>query len=186
MVSALKHVNESTKVPACVKDVLNALVDELISVRKERDQLLKENLALRRKFGIPSELPISAIDSVTASDQPAESMMPMDPRSTSKDVRHDNDFRELERKRSIVISGVPELKSSHAGERAWYDLLSVRNVLAHIGVQCIPVSVYRLGRPAPGRDRLLKEERVRRREMYQAPVNARRSASKTVHSDEGN
>ncbi|WKY12229.1 hypothetical protein Q1695_003650 [Nippostrongylus brasiliensis] len=96
LVSALKHVNESTKVPACVKDVLNALVDELISVRKERDQLLKENLALRRKFGIPSELPISAIDSVTASDQPAESMMPMDPRSTSKDVRHDNDFRELE------------------------------------------------------------------------------------------
>ncbi|VDL78587.1 unnamed protein product [Nippostrongylus brasiliensis] len=78
---------------------------------------------------------------------------PGQPAAPKKD---NDDYYEIERKRSIVISGISELVSKNSGEKAWYDYLSVRNVLDHIGAQCLPLSVYRLCRPTLGRNRLLK------------------------------
>ncbi|KAK6050531.1 hypothetical protein COOONC_11964 [Cooperia oncophora] len=90
------------------------------------------------------------------------------------------DCIESERLRSLVIAGVPELKDSVVMNRLCYDYNSVLNILAHLDIECLPVSVYRLrpdsqcdGLPvfAPSlgegsflRESLSKPERERRRE----------------------
>lgn len=65
-------------------------------------------------------------------------------------------IEEKERKRSIVISGIVESKDSKSTERAVHDLDSVKSILNHLDVECIPQVVYRLGKPQADRPRLLK------------------------------
>lgn len=63
---------------------------------------------------------------------------------------------EKERLRSVVISGITESIDSRSTERAIHDFNSVRNVLDHLNVECVPQLTYRLGKPQEGRPRLLK------------------------------
>lgn len=65
-------------------------------------------------------------------------------------------YEEVERLRSLIVGGVPELKSFNTRERVSYGFQSACNVLDFLGVECNPVSVYRLGRLDQGRNRLLK------------------------------
>ncbi|VDO21292.1 unnamed protein product [Heligmosomoides polygyrus] len=172
LTDALKEVNESPAVPACVKNASNSLVDELTSLKRERDKLL----------GIAAVQP--------------------------------TDERDLERLRSVVISGIPELDSTDIESRVRYDFFSVGNVLFHIEVECLLVTVYRLGRPIIGNSRLLEvvlpssrfqrlavncqrgvyireslsqEERVRRREAYRSLiVNSFQNVMLNTSSVQGN
>ncbi|VDP11790.1 unnamed protein product [Heligmosomoides polygyrus] len=147
---ALKEVNDSTAVPLCVKTAFNTMMEELKVVREERDMLFKENLFLRKKLGLPLDLPVGELGDHDAVDScPPRSTPPTVP--TQSGAEH-----EIERRRSIIISGVPELADASIERRVRYDMLSVHNILFHIGVECLPVSVYRLGRPTASRNRLLK------------------------------
>lgn len=57
---------------------------------------------------------------------------------------------------SIVISNVPESSSSKPSERSTHDFGFVVEVLNHLGVECTPCSVYRMGRFDQNRPRLIK------------------------------
>ncbi|VDL79786.1 unnamed protein product [Nippostrongylus brasiliensis] len=63
---------------------------------------------------------------------------------------------ECERRRSIIVSNVPELKGARMNDRVCYDFDIICQVLQFLDVECYPVAVYRLGRPASGGRRLLK------------------------------
>ncbi|VDP51356.1 unnamed protein product [Heligmosomoides polygyrus] len=52
LTDALKEVNKSPALPACVKNAFNSLVDELTSLKRERDKLLEENQILLRRLGL--------------------------------------------------------------------------------------------------------------------------------------
>ncbi|VDO34793.1 unnamed protein product [Haemonchus placei] len=60
------------------------------------------------------------------------------------------------KKRSIVIIGLPESNCGSAIDRANYDFQSVNAVLNHLEIECIPCTVYRMGRPNRDRPRLIK------------------------------
>uniref|UniRef100_A0A8R1IVY8 Uncharacterized protein n=2 Tax=Caenorhabditis japonica TaxID=281687 RepID=A0A8R1IVY8_CAEJA len=63
---------------------------------------------------------------------------------------------ELERKRSVVISGIPEGRHGSEIENWKWDYICYNKVMNHLNVGTPPVTMYRLGRPNPHRPRLLK------------------------------
>jgi hypothetical protein len=67
---------------------------------------------------------------------------------------------EMERKRSVVLIGIPESQKEEPVERAREDNAKVEHVLNLLGVQTLPSAVYRLGRPknpaSSGLPRLIK------------------------------
>ncbi|KAK6009730.1 hypothetical protein OSTOST_25314, partial [Ostertagia ostertagi] len=133
----MREVNASSLVPDCVKAALNTLIKELSEVKLERDQLRQENLILRQKLGLAPDVPLSSTEPIV--DQPVNT------------IRSDViDCQESER------PGVPELKECSIRRKLFYDNNSVLNILEYLDVDCLPVAVYRLGRPTMGRDRLLK------------------------------
>lgn len=114
--------------------------------------LTDENIDLKRQcsqFSQPSQLsePIS-IDVSFA----AQSSLPPAPR-TDLVVETESEF---ERRRSLVLAGVPEINSSPIRNRVQYDYNTVCHVLHFLDVECYPIAVYRLGKPHVGRNRLLK------------------------------
>lgn len=71
-----------------------------------------------------------------------------------------NDAEEQERRRSVVLIGLPESKAERPTQRAKEDEQEVDKDLDVLGVQARPVSVYRMGRfqnpTQGGRPRLIK------------------------------
>ncbi|KAL6742477.1 hypothetical protein ANCDUO_15803 [Ancylostoma duodenale] len=144
--NAVEEVNRTKGVPKCVKKVLTSFAEQLSSlslafdrVSSERDRLALENQNLRnrlRQFEAESDRSPPKKLTNRSSSQPHAS----------------NDYHENERLRSIVISGIPE-HSGRISNRMNYDFESVCNVLFHIGVECWPTNVYRLGKRDPGRNR---------------------------------
>ncbi|KAL7070596.1 hypothetical protein ACQ4LE_010556 [Meloidogyne hapla] len=68
---------------------------------------------------------------------------------------------ELERQRSLVLSGLPESTKQLPSERIADDVESIKVVLDQVGVECAPRFIYRMGRsfsnpPNNGQARLLK------------------------------
>uniref|UniRef100_A0A1I8BEU5 Uncharacterized protein n=1 Tax=Meloidogyne hapla TaxID=6305 RepID=A0A1I8BEU5_MELHA len=61
----------------------------------------------------------------------------------------DNAISEKERKRSIVISGLPTSKQTLPSARAQEDQNNVCCILDKLGIQICPQSVYRLGKDHP-------------------------------------
>lgn len=139
----MREVNASSLVPDCVKAAFSTLIRELGDVKAERDKLREENLILRQKLGIAPDVPLASAEPII--DHPVNS------------VRSDFiDCQESERRRSLVIAGVPELRECSIRRKLFYDNNSVLNILEFLNVDCLPVAVYRLGRPIRDRDRLLK------------------------------
>ncbi|EYC23108.1 hypothetical protein Y032_0016g3126 [Ancylostoma ceylanicum] len=64
---------------------------------------------------------------------------------------------EMERQRSVVISGLPEPEHTLRGEeRMKFEWRNIWSLLEELEFNCSPVSVFRLGIPKPDRPRLLK------------------------------
>lgn len=65
---------------------------------------------------------------------------------------------EQERKRSLVVIGVPESTKPKPSERATDDKNTITELLDELGVEATPTSTYRLGKPDPNRrgPRLIK------------------------------
>ncbi|KAF1762967.1 hypothetical protein GCK72_011232 [Caenorhabditis remanei] len=62
---------------------------------------------------------------------------------------------EMERRRSVVVAGVPEYGGNDRMRWAW-DNHCIGKVFHFLDIGAPPVSIYRLGKAVPGRSRLLK------------------------------
>lgn len=91
----------------------------------------------------PSSLPVSLF--------PPPSLSPSSALPYSADSYEDH-----LRMRSIVISGVPESADPCSVARAEADVDEVKKILAALGLECVPQSVFRMGKQTPDRPRLLK------------------------------
>ncbi|EYB88738.1 hypothetical protein Y032_0242g3424 [Ancylostoma ceylanicum] len=131
---AMQQLNSSPLVPDCIKWAFGSLVNELKSVRLERDQLREENRLLREQLAISQHSTPSKQSSV-------------DPLAFKSEPHSLPNCHESERLRSIVIAGIPESKKRFLKDRLQYDYSSVMNVLYHLNIECYPVSIYRLGKP---------------------------------------
>ncbi|VDO19334.1 unnamed protein product [Heligmosomoides polygyrus] len=101
LTDALREVNDSSVVPSCIKNAFNSILDELTTVKQERDRLFRENLILRKKIGISLDAPVTDED---------DGHNVVDDHNRSKPepttLAHLPDMeREGERLRSVVISG---------------------------------------------------------------------------------
>lgn len=120
------------------------LVKEMESVQQRNNELQNENSVLLTEIGsLRSQLSNKPTASVPISDSspPAAPAVPCD---------------ETERRRSIVVSGVPENFSVVASSRVLHDFARVREIFDFLQVDCHPVCVYRMGRVVNGRPRLIK------------------------------
>lgn len=132
-------LSKSVRVPVVVRKIIDAMAREISSLRSENDRLKLEVSVLSSKC------------MANCSDQPVTEKT-----ATEVPERTPLSYEEVERLRSVIIGGVPELKSSNTRERVSYDYQSACNVLDFLGVECNPISAYRLGRPDQGHNRLLK------------------------------
>ncbi|KAK6029692.1 hypothetical protein OSTOST_04195 [Ostertagia ostertagi] len=147
-VDIVKQVNDSKAVPECVKKwllsistQLSAIIEENVALRKRLEafnDLEKENKQLKDRLRFFEQKEVS--HPLSADPTPAKALP----------------YEEIERRRSIVISGVPELHDGSCFDRMHYDYQSTLNILSHLDVDCYPVAVYRLGRWFRGKNRLIK------------------------------
>ncbi|KIH43129.1 hypothetical protein ANCDUO_26872 [Ancylostoma duodenale] len=71
--------------------------------------------------------------------------------------RQERSADEIERQRSIVVSGLPEPEHDLRGqERMKFEWQNIWNLFDELEFKCSPVSMFRLGIPKPDRPRLLK------------------------------
>ena len=65
-------------------------------------------------------------------------------------------WEKVERTRSLVLRNLKESSCVAPQGSADYDFFHARQILNCVGVDCCPVSVYRLGRFVPNKHRLVK------------------------------
>ncbi|KHJ77356.1 hypothetical protein OESDEN_23024 [Oesophagostomum dentatum] len=130
---------------------------------------------LRQEPSLPESLKIvisyviertDQMDALVNSSLPADSNVPVNtdlPRPLSStdskslvDAKILEVVEEKERLRSVVISNIPESAHPSFSVRNAYDGDCVRKILEHLSIDCTPLSFYRMGRPYPGRFRLMK------------------------------
>lgn len=148
---------QTSDFPPYLKLILDALVDtreQLKSVKELCDKINEENVALRSENLKLRQL----LQSQDSHVNPHVSSSPAQSSQTPPVVSPPsyNQEQDLERARSIVLSGVPESSSMSAIERASNDLKFVHSVLDHLNVECLPCAVYRMGKPDVKHSRLIK------------------------------
>lgn len=124
----------------CKRDMME-LNKRCIELMEDNKRLREENLALMRRIdslltASPSSVPI--VSSLNSSSVPH-------PVSSSDS---DSD--------SVVIIGVPEHHSANSIDSVQNDFYCVNQLLAFLGLECLPTTVYRMGRSIPNKNRLLK------------------------------
>ncbi|KAL6723803.1 hypothetical protein Aduo_018770 [Ancylostoma duodenale] len=149
----MDELNNSADVSVCVKRAFAKFMVEFQTVVRERDDLREENQLLRKKLCIPDDLDVRSDSFVSFPNLSQESHVQLD---TSSFPPSSVDPHEFERSRSVIISGIPELRTDNIARKLKYDYESVLNVIHHLKLECFPTAVYRLGRPEVGRNRLLK------------------------------
>lgn len=149
-VGLLRSVMARGKAPAYVKQVVELLLETKAEVAElsRRNVELMEELRLLREENALLKNKLATLE--TSSGATATR-----PRSDSEfgcaPVREDAELR-----RSIVLLHVPESSSSVASERVAHDHAYVVELLNFLNVECSPVSVYRMGRFAQNKPRLIK------------------------------
>ncbi|WKX95609.1 hypothetical protein Q1695_012233 [Nippostrongylus brasiliensis] len=159
MEMVMARVGADRSISSDVRDLLAALWRDRCSLIEKNRQLEERLSALEgakmdcsRRESQPSvavsHTLVHRSDSVISDSQSARRAFFS---SSDKDVES-----EVERRRSLILRGVPEQKALHIRNRIMYDYQSVINVLHFLNVDCLPLAVYRLGKPRAGYNRLLK------------------------------
>lgn len=149
LIMAMEEVTRSKAVPLCVKKALGLVTRQLSLLLEEKNNTIRDlrsqNEKLRQTI-MRLEAKTSSAVFVDEFDQTvcSESMV----KKFSED--------ESERRRSIIIGRVPEVRNVRIRDRVCQDFENVCNILHFLGVECYPVAVYRLGRPIMDGNRLLK------------------------------
>lgn len=127
---------------------IKELLEENREANKRIQELLEEINKLRKESA--SCQPVASQDLSNLNSSPVTaSVLPKRPEAVpSVESNTDPDLR-----RSIVVSHLPENREINSIDQLFWDLSSVTRILDFLGVACLPVSVYRMGRSSP---RLLK------------------------------
>lgn len=146
LASAIDSLRKDNTTPAHLKTILEHLVlkfiekdRELTALKTANDELISENSRLKNEVSsLKSKLSSSNDQSVV----------------TNHDARipHNCSFEEHERLRSVVVAGVGESRDPNPMARVSYDLDCVKNLLQYLNVDCMPITIYRLGRPMNDRN----------------------------------
>ncbi|KAK6017188.1 endonuclease/exonuclease/phosphatase family protein, partial [Ostertagia ostertagi] len=155
LLSAVEQLMSDESMPPYLKTIVDYLLDakekiELLATENkelsaEIQKLRDENSTLRRSLSVASKPP-PHIDLTN-------------PTQVSEAVNHSSDSSCCESKefaRSLVIIGVPESSDFLVSNRLSHDWNCIRVLFNYLQIECIPLSVYRMGRPSPHRPRLLK------------------------------
>lgn len=135
------HLLEMKKEYTSILSRNQDLVEEMKMVRLRNEELQKENSNLHSEI-VALKSQLSSKDSASAK---------------SLDVASPNlSYDEIERKRSIVVSGAPESFAAVPSLRVVHDFGIVREMFDFLQIDSYPVSVFRMGRIIAGRPRLLK------------------------------
>uniref|UniRef100_A0A7I4XVS2 Reverse transcriptase domain-containing protein n=1 Tax=Haemonchus contortus TaxID=6289 RepID=A0A7I4XVS2_HAECO len=125
----VEAITKSSRIADGIKKVITAITRELQSLRLENIELRQE-LDCVRKLVPRESSPVTSVN--TVSQDRGRTASGSVPASTEAGLP----CQEVERLRSVVISGVPEEKNQN-----------------FLGIECNPMCVYRLGRPQIGKDR---------------------------------
>lgn len=118
------------------------LVEENNMVRTRNTELESEVHSLRSQIGVLKQ---------ALSQQNHSQVSSQDSPMSSGDSAED-----IERRRSIVVIGVKECSAPVSSAGVVHDTNCIRLILDFLSIECRPVAIYRMGRPVPGKARLLK------------------------------
>ncbi|KAK6010739.1 hypothetical protein OSTOST_24207, partial [Ostertagia ostertagi] len=147
-VEAANELTKDESIPLYVRTVLAFLLEsrrEIDSMSRQIKELKDENTVLRKSL---DSFKLSSSSNIASSQNPA-------PSNSSGDGVNQS-FEEIERKRSVIIVGVPENRGPRSYDRVSHDRLCVHQLFDFLAIDCTPVSIYRMGRPSPTYNRLLK------------------------------
>lgn len=154
--SSLRDIVNDPSIPAYVKlmvDLLLETKEEVKQVNQKNGELMDELLKLREENSRLKQQ-LSAFQSPPTLSLTQASRVDFSCNTDSFQLAAS--YEERERTRSIVISGLPESQSHTAFNRIVHDFSSTQHILDFLNVDCLPTTVYRMGKPNPSRPRLLK------------------------------
>ena len=152
---AAEELVKDDALPLYVRTILAFLMES----RKQFEDAMARNRELLEEVKVLSH----EVTSLRKENVKLKDLATRDPQSSpnnSLSVVSSNQFYEMyeerERRRSIVIIGVPENRNPNRASKISHDFRCVGQILDHLAVECDPISVYRMGRPNTTYDRLLK------------------------------
>jgi hypothetical protein len=87
------------------------------------------------------------------------------------------------RRRNLVFSGIPEQTSGSVDERKKADTACVEQILQDLSINDVePLHVYRVGRPVPGKSRMLKVQFDDEKNRQNVLRNAKKLRNNTKHN----
>lgn len=130
------------------KEKIDALMAENERLYDEIRRLREENTGLKHKLASKEETHNSSHD-----------VSPCSPPKSDFQTQVElsiGDYEAKEMSRSLIVSGVPELKNTLPSARLCHDFDCIRRLLDFLNVECVPISVYRMGRARGDKPRILK------------------------------
>ncbi|KAL6726907.1 hypothetical protein Aduo_008835 [Ancylostoma duodenale] len=127
------------------------LMEENKSLSNRNNELMTENELLRFEIASLKSRIGSGISLKFKYESDVNTVVP-----SQNALPISTEVEESECKRSVVIHGMYESYSPVPTLRALHDRQCVHQLLDHLNIPCIPVSVFRLGCPNPNKPRLLK------------------------------
>lgn len=145
--AAMEQLRQDKKTP----DFMKTLINHMLSVQEKLSSVLLINQQLNSQVAnLREENNTLRRALAEAESRHSSSAHVVDRLNVSDSVE------EKERLRSIVIAGIAESDAVHSVDRVYHDYEIVENILDHLDIECIPQSVYRLGRPDERKRRLIK------------------------------
>lgn len=138
------------------------IIELLLEMKSEIKDLKRENSDLKRSNNdlVQEVLQLKTTNAalqfeVNSLKSDSASREVVTPNSASV-VHNDKDNDDPDLKRSIVVYGVTELSCPNAIQRAHHDFNCITDILDFLDIQCLPISVFRMGKPNQDKPRLLK------------------------------
>ncbi|EFP09815.1 hypothetical protein CRE_21367 [Caenorhabditis remanei] len=136
-----------------LEDVLGERIEQLERDLEERCRKLKileeELKVLDEKVKLLSEVKDSGVSAMNGGSNTGVKV------GGGADQEKSEDPGEMERRRSVVVAGVPEYGGNDRMRWSW-DYHCVGKLFHFLDIGSPPVSIYRLGKAVPGKNRLLK------------------------------
>lgn len=148
----LMDIAKEESIPPYMKvvvDVMMEMNEEIKAANRRNRELLDEMERLRRENAdLLSKL--NTFQSASSPEKPTDSVVVSQPQA-AQEADDDPDL-----KRAIVIRNLPEPNCPRSVDNVFHDLASVTEILAVLNVECLPKTVYRMGKPSSNHPRLLK------------------------------
>lgn len=135
------------KVPNYVK----VLVDILLETRAEIKELSRRNADLMEEVRLLREENLALKQNTSSVSKSVVDPSPNGSPNAVLSMEPD-----IERKRSIVLSNIPESSAQSPSERVGHDIACVNQILDFLNIECNPMTVYRMGKLDARRPRLMK------------------------------